>query len=398
MSLSGLFAIGLSGVNANAAQLEAVSQNIANTQTNGYKRARVDFSTLVTSLTPAGGIEGGGVGATARTIFSEQGAVTRTNSTTDIAISGNGFFVVSESDEAGTPVSFTRAGSFSVRPDGTLVNEAGYFLRAAPVNNNTVSGLALGSLETVDINRTPTLAAATSELTLGGNLSANAPIGETVAQHFQVFDEDGAARTLTLTLTAAENGVYNGVLAFADGNEEILGSGSLVFNESGTIDIAASTMPISFTANSSQAIDLNISTLTSGSGATQFTASSANGAPAGTVQGVEISRDGRITATYTNGLSLDIYQLALATFSNAEGLEENTASTFRLTSAAGAPSLDIPQTGRAGAVEGSALEISTVDIGQEFSTLIETQRAYSANTRILSIADELWQTVTETAR
>ncbi len=399
MAFSGLFAIGLSGVNAHAASLEAVSQNIANTQTTGYKRERVDFSTLVTSLSPEGGIEGGGVGATARTLFGEQGAITRTGSSTDIAIAGDGFFVVSETPDASAPVSFTRSGGFSAREDGLLVNEAGYFLRAAPVNGaGGAAAGALASLQAVDVNQFPTIAAATDQLTLAGNLSSNVPAGAVVAQHFQVFDADGTPRTLSLTLTSTSGGAFDAIAAFADGAQETVASGTLAFGADGRLDAAASTLPLSFSANSSQTIDLNISSLTLGPGATQFTTSTANGAASGTLTGVEISSNGRVIAQYSNGLTRDLYQIAIANFTNAEGLEIGASSTYQLTTAAGALSLDNPQTGRAGALEGSALEISTVEIGQEFSTLIETQRAYAANTRIISIADELWQTLTQTAR
>lgn len=398
MTFSGLFAVGLSGVNAYASSLEAVSQNIANAQTTGYKRERVDFSTLVTSLSPDGGIEGGGVGATARTLFGEQGAITRTNSSTDIAISGDGFFVVSESEDAGAPVSFTRSGGFSAREDGLLVNEAGYFLRAAPINGDGAAANALASLETVDINQFPTIAAATDQLTLSGNLSSNAAVGSVTAQHFQVFDADGTPRTLSLTLTSTGNGGFDAISAFSDGGRETVASGTLIFDANGRLDPNASTLPLSFSPNSSQTIDLNIRSLTLGPGATQFTNASANGAASGALTGVKISSDGRVIAQYSNGLTRDLYQIAIATFTNAEGLEIGSSSTYQLTTAAGALSLDNPQTGRAGAVEGSALEISTVEIAQEFSTLIETQRAYSANTRVISIADELWETLTQTAR
>jgi len=398
MAFSGLFAIGLSGVNAHAASLEAVSQNIANSQSTGYKRERVDFSTLITSLSPDGGIEGGGVGAASRTLFSEQGAITRTGSSTDIAISGDGFFVVSESADAGAPVSFTRSGGFSAREDGLLVNEAGYFLRAAPINGAAAGASALAGLEAVDINEFPTIAAATSALTLSGNLSANAPAGSVIAQHFRVYDADGAPRTLTLTLTANGAGAFDAVAAFADGAQETVASGVLAFDANGLVDAAASTLPLTFSANSSQTIDLNIRSLTLGPGATQFTTTNANGAPLGVLNGVEISSDGRVIAQYSNGLTRDLYQIAIANFTNPEGLEIGAASTYQLTTAAGALTLDNPQSGRAGALEGNALEISTVEIAQEFSTLIETQRAYAANTRVISIADELWQTLSQTAR
>ena len=124
----------------------------------------------------------------------------------------------------------------------------------------------------------------------------------------------------------------------------------------------------------------------------------ADGASQGDLLGVDISREGRVTAQYSNGLTRDIYQIALATFNNPNGLAEGENSSFLTNTQAGDVALSVPGTGRTGFVEGAALELSTVDIGQEFSTLIQTQRAYAANTRVLSAADELWRTLTQTAR
>ncbi len=398
MTFSGLFAIGLSGVNAHATSLEAISQNIANTQTTGYKRARIDFSSLVTGLSPEGGIDAGGVSANARTLFSEQGAITRTGSATDIAISGDGLFVVSDRTDASAPLVFTRSGGFSARADGFLVNEAGFFLRGAPVDDNGNASVgALSSLQAVNVNRIPSLAAATGEITLAGNLSSNAAAGSVLTQNVGVFDADGAVRNLALTFTAAGGATFDVVAAFTDGAQETVASGSLVFGADGRIDASSSTFPFGFSVNAGQPIDLNASSLTLGPGASQFTTATADGAAAGELTGVAISRDGRIQAQYANGLSRDIYQIAIANFANQEGLRQNGGTTWSLTTEAGTLNIDIPQTGRAGAIESGALEISTVDIGQEFSTLIETQRAYATNTRVISVADEMWRTLTETA-
>lgn len=400
MSFSGLFAVGLSGVNAYANSLESISQNIANTQTTGYKRAQTDFSTLVTSLSADGGaIQGGGVASTVRTNFSEQGAITRTGSSTDLAIAGDGFFVVSEAADGSQPNVLTRSGGFSALENGDLVNDAGYFLRGAPISDN--GNVALGSLnglQTININTIPNLAEATSAITLAGSLSTNAVAGSSAAQNIQLFDADGNARNLLFTVTALGDGNFDAIAQFTDGAQEVLSTGSLIFNANGQLDQGASSFALSGTAANGQSLDLDIASLTTGSGSTQFTTASANGAALGVLTGVEISADGRVSAQFSNGLSRDIFQIAIANVVNAEGLEEGPASTFSLTSAAGDVSLDIPQSGRAGAIEGSALEISTVDIGQEFSALIETQRAYSANTRVISLADELWQTLTQTAR
>ena len=403
MSFSGVFAIGLSGINAFATGLEAVSENIANTQTTGFKRVRTDFSDLITAQAPSGGINGGGASAVNRQLITEQGAITRTNSETDLAVSGDGFFVVSESatgTSANAPFLFTRAGGFSAQADGTLMNKGGFFLQAAPVAANGSFALGgLNALETVDIDNFASLAAATSTISLGGNIDANAAIGASITQNYQIFDAAGAARQLALSLTKTSANQWSAVAAFTDGAQETVATGALVFDANGLVDPAASSLPATFTiaANAGQAIDLNISSLSQTARATQFTTVTSDGAAPGSLTGVEISENGRIAALFSNGLRRDIYQIPLANFINADGLGVGPASTFSLNSAAGDLSLEIPQTGRTGSIESAALEISTVDIGQEFSTLIQTQRAYSANTRVITVADELWRTLTQTA-
>lgn len=400
MSFSGMLATGLSGLNAYATSLEAVSHNIANTQTTGFKRVETNFSTLIQGLSSEGGVTAGGVEASNSQRLRDQGALVRTASQTDLAVSGDGFFVVSDAGaDALSPFMFTRNGGFSVQSDGTLQNAAGMALRAAPVSaDGAFSANSLGGLEIVNINRLATLAEATSRLSLEGNLSAADPAGASFTQNIQLFDAAGAARTLALTFVKTGPNAWSATAAFADGAREQIASGAIQFDANGVADFAASTFPASITIgeNAGQAIDLDMSALTGYARATQLRAA-ADGAAQGAFTGVEISRDGRVTALFANGLTRDIYQIALANFVNAEALKEGPASTFLTHSDAGAMRLDIPQSGRAGAVEQQALEMSTVDIGQEFSTLIETQRAYSANSRVISIADELWRTLTQTA-
>ena len=292
MTFSGVFAIGLSGVNAFNDSLQAVSSNIANSQTAGYKRVETDFSELVTQNAPelneaiGTGVAGTGVAATNSQRITEQGSITRTGTQTNLAIAGDGFFVVSnraDADPASNPFVFTRAGGFSADSAGNLVNAAGYFLRGAPLD---ASGAApslgsLNNLETVNINRNPPLAAGEASL--------------------------------------------------------------------------------------------------------------------GDLTGIAFDDDGRLIGTYANGQTRALYEIPLAVFTNPDALEEAADTTFQSTNDAGSLSLLRPGQNRAGSLEASAIENSTVDIGQEFSTLIATQRAYSSNARVISVADELWRTLTDTA-
>lgn len=286
MSFSGLFSIGLSGLSAFSAGLEAVSSNIANSQTTGYKRVTTNFADLIPTYAPSqgqaigAGASGTGVSAVSRQLFGEQGAVTRTNTPTNIAVSGDGFFVVAEEPAASgsAPLFFTRAGDFKTDALGNLVNSAGFYLQGTSAGSNARAG-SLQSLQTVNVNRTP---------------------------------------------------------------------------------------------------------------------AGADPAALGALTGVAIDQDGTVNATYANGETHTLFRIPLAQFVNPEGLEEAARTAFRNTTLSGDARLAGARTGNAGAIEGSALEISTVDIGQEFSTLISTQRAYSSASRVISTADELWRTLVQT--
>ena len=282
MTFAGVFSVAVSGVNAFAKSLAAVSTNIANSQTAGYKRTRTEFSDLVAADTAQSGGLAGGVAAANRTLAAEQGAVARTDTATNVAVAGAGYFVVVRDATAAPPFLFTRSGDFAPNASGQLVNGAGYYLQGFATDAAgaaTISGLT--GLQTIDINRPPPLAP---------------------------------------------------------------------------------------------------------------------GAPTpGALVGVDIDDAGRVVARYATGEKIALYQIPLALFSNPEALAEARGTAFLQTTAAGPLALAAPQTGRAGAVEGEAVEISTVDIGREFSTLIETQRAYATNARVISVADELWRTLTQTA-
>ncbi|MBT8472515.1 MAG: flagellar hook-basal body complex protein, partial [Marinicaulis sp.] len=387
MTFSGMFAIGLSGVNAYATSLETVSNNIANSQTTGFKRAQTDFSTLVSGEKPDGGIEAGGVKASARILASEQGAISRTNSSTDLAIAGDGFFVVSKDANTSAATSemlFTRSGGFSLQANGDLMNEAGFLLRGASVGADGAAALGgIESLQTISIDPNQTLAAATENMILAGRLNQDAPIGASLTQQFSLFDANGVSRDLAVTFTKTGALTWAANAVFADTFGATAANGNVVFNSAGQFDAAASSFPSALT-NGSQNVAINFSGLTQATGASTITNAQTDGAAPGELTGVEVSENGRVTALFSNGLRRDVFQVALANFINPEGLEDGPASTFLASPLAGNIQIDVPQTGRAGAIESSALEISTVDIGLEFTTLIETQRAYSANTRIIT--------------
>ena len=223
MSISGLFTIGLSGVNAFSQSLETVSNNIANSQTTGFRRAVTEFSTLASNNAVGGGIEGGGVDATAQTQVSEQGAITRTSVTTNLAIAGNGFFVVSQADDgAAAPdeLSFTRAGDFSLTEDGALENAGGFRLFGATItgNGNAAAG-SLASLSEISIDAEQSLSAPTQTLTIAGQISQDTPIGEGITRQVSIINQAGVAQSLNVSLQRSTANAFQANI-FAEGDAD----------------------------------------------------------------------------------------------------------------------------------------------------------------------------------
>ncbi|MEM9013955.1 MAG: flagellar hook-basal body complex protein [Pseudomonadota bacterium] len=400
MSFSGAFSIGLAGVNAYATSLQTISENIANSQTTGFKRARTDFADLIATPAADGGISGGGVTANARIQLNEQGGVVRTNSETDLALLGEGYFVVSETADgnpAEEPLLFTRSGGFTTDQNGNLVNAAGYYLRGTPITDGAAPNLAggLNSLQTVNINAVSELFEPTDAISLRGNLSADAITGETVNRSLSVIDADGTTQTLITTFFRTAGGQWFGEISDSVGTQ--LGQGEIVFDSNGRFNAEASGFPTQIQQNTST-FSIDASALTSITRATDLTSSTTDGARAAPLSGIEISGNGIVSARFANGLSRDLFLVPIATFRSDSALERGADSTYRSASSDDIPVLNAPGSERAGAIESAALEISTVDIAQEFSALIETQRAYSANTRVITVADELWRTLTQTAR
>ncbi|MEL6790077.1 MAG: flagellar hook-basal body complex protein [Pseudomonadota bacterium] len=405
MGFSGLFAIGVSGIQAQAAGLEAISNNIANSQTTGYRQVTASFSQLVTSAGRPGEIqtgparqgEGQGVQARLETDHHLQGLIRRTDTGTHLAISGRGFFAVQDPSLAGTDDNvgntlFTRAGDFEASAQNLLVNGAGQTLLgvrltdAGAVNGAGALG-TLGGLAPVDLSVATGRGAATEAINLSGTLNTG---GE---RSVQIFDANGTARTLTAALTRFD--ATTAAISLSDGQTEIT-AGTLVFTADGTPDLAASTVPATIDING-QTVALNLSQVRNTGAATGFNIVQIGGAAFGTVTGFEIDGTGVLRATLSNGLSEPLYQIPLAVFTNAEGLTRADDTAFRFDASAGTLTLTTANTNGAGLLEARALENATVDITQSFSRLIETQRAYAANAQILSLTDELYETLNATA-
>lgn len=419
MSLTGAISSALSGLQLNAARVAAASDNIANVSTPAYKAVEIRATSLVT---PSGGTllaPAGGVQVVVRQSNDVQGLLKSTDSPTDLAISGPGFFVV-DGGAGDRGVRYTRSGSFRPDSQGFLVNDAGYRLLA---NRTDGSGAPVGGLVPVNVNTIGGGAAATTRITLGANLPADAPIGTAVNIASQVRDSLGNSLNVTQTFTKTATNTYtltvanpvNSATGATAGTTSqgaaggppysvnvVFGSDGLLqgfdINGDGAVDSATPpALYISGSPDGAEDLDmaLDLGDVGSPDGLTQFGGDfvlgfiDADGAAFGSVSGVTVSRDGVVTARFDNGQTRPVYRIPVAVFTNSNGLSPAQGNAYTATDASGRPIIVVPGSGRAGAIEAGAIEMSTVDLGNEFTRAIQAQIAYGFTVKVLKTADEM---------
>ncbi|HLK23639.1 MAG TPA: flagellar hook-basal body complex protein [Caulobacteraceae bacterium] len=473
MSLNSAMTAGTSGLQSESSALAAISNDIANVNTVGYKSDQVDFEALVGGQT-GGDFSAGGVTTTTQQLVSQQGAMTQTSSPTDLAITGQGMFIVNTQpaavSSANSQAEFTRAGSFTPDSGGFLKNTAGLYLLGWPADAQgqiNTSSTAITSLEPINVTQIAGQVAPTTFANVDANVDASQAVsaqaqaaaavppgagaynavtnsmtaydptaGTGVQPDFTiqvpVSDSLGGSRTLQLDLlkSATANQWYaeiqavppSDVVSGAGLAAGQIASGILAFNPDGSINMAATTLfgtppnpNLAIGASSAaapgagqvnwasslgiaaQTIAFGVGGTTGGGDITQFASSSAvqsidtNGTPFGSVSAITISPDGIVTATFGNGTSRQIAQVAMATFSNPDGMAAVSGQAYLATQASGSPSVKAAGTGGAGTLTSSALESSTVDLSTEFTNLIIAQQAYDASSKVISTADQMTQ-------
>ena len=422
MSLYGALLTGVSSLNANSRALSITSSNIANVNTVGYKTSIADFSTYLASTGRAGDVSPASVTANSIQRLTQQGLLTSTNSSTDLAINGNGFFVVTDNPANPNNVVYTRAGSFTPDANGLLKNSAGFYLEGWTLNPDGTMPANRSALSPIDLGSVNGTAEETGNVTLKANLqSSAAAVGAyaagdmyagTVTPQFEqtinVYDSQGGARPMQLAFvkTAADTWAYEisyqGPVADIGGaaNNPVQ-SGTVVFNPDGTLaSPPTATFSVPWAASTglvSQSVTINFGQAGASNGVTQFDSPSAltgatiDGAPYGSLTGLSVDDQGYVTALFDNGIEKRAFKVALATFANADALAPISGNAYQLTDGSGSSTIVEAKTGGAGAIASNALEASTVDLATEFSNLITTQRAYSAATRIITTADQMLQ-------
>jgi flagellar hook protein FlgE len=409
----GSFSAGLSGLNANGAYLSVIGNNLANINTVGFKSSSVTFQDLVSQT--VGGASTNpmqvGLGVTTGAIspvFS-QGAIENTREATNVAIQGNGFFVV----RGNGGNSYTRAGNFTLDSAGKLVSPDGQYVQGySQVNALTGAIVTTGQPSDITVPlgmlRAPN---ATTQISNKTNLDSSAAIGSTYNTPVQIYDSLGKSHVASIlyTKTAANTWSYEVTVPSTDatgtagttaGTVRLGPIGVISFNGAGamTAPVADVSLPgpttwtngATVNAITWDLIDANgTPSLTGYTAASTDSAISQNGGAAGQVDNISITADGTIMATFGAGQSAAVAQLALATFNNPKGLQKLGGSRFGESPAAGVANVGVAGAGGRGTLIGSALEGSNVDIAQEFTNMILAQRGYQANSKTITTSDEL---------
>jgi flagellar hook protein FlgE len=416
MSLYGAMFSGVSGLNAQSQALGMISDNISNVNTVGYKTAHASFSTLVTGQS-SGNYAPGGVRSSPVYGIDRQGLLQSSANNTDMAISGGGFFILAEQDmpTAADTRFYSRAGQFAADSEGFLKSPSGHYLQGwrtdlagTPITPNT--SLVTG-LESIRVNSVSGSASPSTTVDLGLNLPASATTGATQSTNVTVFDSLGVSNTVTLTWTKqalANNWTVTAAAPNATGIEEgAVGSATpfsvdVIFNGDGTpasFDGAATPPALALSGWSSGANDsvlsINMGTAGVADGITQFSSTytvgfiNQNGTQFGNFFGVKVDEAGIVTALFDNGETQRIYKIPIATFPNPNGLDTRTGTAFTQSERSGDFFLRSAGEANAGTISPASLEASTSDLAEEFTSLIITQRAYAASTKIIQTADEM---------
>ncbi len=426
MSLYGALTIGVAGLSANSVALSATSSNIANVNTVGYKNQTINFETFV-NIPGLAGNSSAGVSSSIGQDVTTQGLPTSTSSPTDMSISGNGFFVVAPNASGTGGQEYTRAGSFTPDENGNLKNVAGLYLLGWQLDTQGNIPTNTSALSLINVSALAGKAQATTNLGIQANLQSSATVDAgytpgditsgTATPDFQrtinVYDSQGGSQPLTMSFIKTGANTWGYEVSYSGSASNITGAnpidtGTVTFNSDGTMKNVNGAAPASgtfaltipwaaSTGLSSQTVNVNLGAVNGTSGLTQFDSASTlngtspDGSPFGSITGVQVSKDGTVTAQFSNGLSQAVYKIPVATFTNPDGLGQMSGDAYTATRQSGAANINIANTGSAGGIAAQTLEASTVDLATEFTNLITTQRAYSASARIVTTADQMLQ-------
>ena len=405
----------LSGMRAHQAMLDVVGNNISNVSTTGFKSSAAVFEDVLTQVsagagapaTEAGGTNPAQIGLGVRVAgiaqSMTQGALQRTGRAGDMSIQGDGFFVLSQNGAE----TYTRGGNFTIDALGRLATIDGALVQGwqagatGVINANLpVGGIVVRVGDQLPPNQT-------TALRLGGNISSDAAVASTIQSAVSVFDQQGNEVLLQLTFTktaanawtaTATYGALSTPVALTDGALTFDGTGELTAPLDHNINIAGGVIP-----GFVDPIEIDLGATGEAGRVTQYAGRKSlvvteqDGFASGVLQSYAVSPDGKLVGTYSNGRTQNIAQVALTVFANPEGLER-IGGVWRQTANSGLPQIGVPNGGGRGQINPSTLELSNVDLAQEFTNLIVAQRGFQANSRVITSSDELLQEIVNLKR
>ncbi|MDQ2081644.1 flagellar hook protein FlgE [Xanthobacteraceae bacterium Astr-EGSB] len=419
MSLTGALNSAVSALKAQSTAIAMISDNLANSSTYGYKTTSPSFASLVTGATTSSSYSSGGVIAGVRSNIADQGQVTASSTTTNMAISGNGFFPVSNS-LTGSNTCYTRNGQFAPDDLGYLVNNGYYLLGWRTDAAGNVIGGTDSAPVPINVTSVASSARATSEVAVQANLPADADIDDTFTSTVSLYDSLGTAHSTTVTWTKTAENTWTA--DFDDPTNATTGvksgtiSGSpitVTFSDGALASISPSPATIgvsgwtSGASNSSITIDLG--EIGGADGLTQYDSGletpaidldsiDQDGMAYGKLESITIDDTGTVIGSYSNDQQIALYKVPVATFTNPNGLSTVDGGVYVETSESGGAVLHESGTGGAGTVTGSALEASTTDTSTEFTNMIAAQQAYSAAAQIMTAVDDMFDTLMSSVR
>ncbi|MGJ4938754.1 flagellar hook protein FlgE [Bradyrhizobium sp. HKCCYLRH3083] len=412
MSLSGALSSAISALNAQSSSLAMISDNISNADTTGYKTTSGLFEQLVTASSSSKAYSSGGVSVSGRANITQQGLLAATTNATDVAIQGSGFFVATNSTSAGGETFYTRNGAFTTDNAGYLEND-GYYLEGWRTD---VSGNVVGNgLEPVNTKVALTNGGATTKTSLAANLPADAASGDTFSSSMTVYDSLGQSHTLNVTWTksaTANEWTVDVAPATASDGTVTSGTYTIDFNSDGSLSTVSSTNLGITWNNGAAASSITLSFGTTGGGTdglTQLSSGSttpsvsnfsanSDGISFGTLSSISVGKNGLVEATYSNGQTVPIYKIAVATFADPNGLVAHSSGMYTSTATSGNATLQASGENGAGTIYGSELESSTTDTTGQFSSMISAQQAYSAASQVISAVNKMYDTLISSMR
>lgn len=425
MSLTGALSSAISALNAQSQSLSMISDNIANADTTGYKTTSAMFEDLVTA-SGAQSYTSGGVNVSGRASIAQQGLLAATTNATDVAIQGSGFFTATDAISGGAAY-YTRNGAFTTDNAGYLVNN-GFYLEGwrTDATGNILGDASASSLGPINTQVASTSGSATTKTTIAANLPADAAVGATFTSSMTVYDSLGTPSSIQINWQKTGDNTWSasfGQPKLASDTTKtsanpITDTVAITFNSNGSL---ASTVPspptISVTgwtdgatdSAGAKAITLNLGTAGQTDGLTQYasgqttpavdlTGITSDGLAYGKLSSIAVGKGGVVDATYSNGQTIAIYKIAVATFSDPNGLIAHSDGMYTSTAASGNATLQTSGSNGAGTVYGSELESSTTDTSGQFSNMISAQQAYSAASQVITTVDKMFDTLISAMR